>query len=82
VDPELGFGEGLCMMMAVVMATVRSLQPEKGAALALPFLPLRNFVPLPEVDHGDINLLCRHVEGGKIQLSSCLSKRALPIPVT
>jgi hypothetical protein len=22
VDPELGFGEGLCMLMAVVMATV------------------------------------------------------------
>jgi hypothetical protein len=24
VHPELGFGEGLCMLMSVVMATVRS----------------------------------------------------------
>jgi hypothetical protein len=36
VDPDLGFGEGL----AVVMATVRSLQPSKGVAIDLPFLPV------------------------------------------
>jgi hypothetical protein len=65
VDPELRFGEGLCMMMAVVMATVRSVQPSKGSALDLPFLPIANFVPLPEVDHGDITQLCRRVERGK-----------------
>jgi hypothetical protein len=50
------------MMMAVVMATVRSVQPEKGSVLDLPFLPLANFAPLPEVDHGDITQLCRRVE--------------------
>jgi hypothetical protein len=64
LDPGLGVGEGLCMLMAVVMATVRSVQPAKGSVIDLPFLPIP-FTPLPEFDHGDINQLCRRVENAR-----------------
>jgi hypothetical protein len=61
LDPELGFGEGLCMLMSVVMATVRSVQPSKGSVIYLPFLPI-SFTPDPAFDRGDITQLCQRVE--------------------
>jgi hypothetical protein len=63
VDPELGFGEGMCMLMAVVMATVGSVQPAKGSVIDLHFLPIA-FDPQLEV--GDINQLCRRVVPARI----------------
>jgi hypothetical protein len=60
IDPELNYTEGMCMLMSVLMATVRSVRIDLGVAISLPFLPLDGLEETPDVNP---SLICRAVDG-------------------